>query len=242
MRNQTLDVLRGFLSWVVVWVHAVWFAGHHGGIAQAAGVYAVDGFIVLSGFVITQLLVTKKEPYPVFIFRRFMRLFPVFAACIAIALLLNPFVYGKVQSELIREASETQYFWWHVLTHTFLMHGVVPSIWLPQAQWAFVPPGWSISLEFQLYLVAPLALWWVSRSSFNAIALTGASAAVFLPPVIGALNDIWSPIGAFLPQHFLFFLIGMLAYFLFAGRGKQIRYWQGFVLLGEISYSNFLGP
>jgi peptidoglycan/LPS O-acetylase OafA/YrhL len=74
-RNQTLDVSRGFLSWIVVVVHVVWLAGYHGLIQHNAGVYAVDGFIILSGFVIAQLLVTKNEPYGLYIFRRFMRLF-----------------------------------------------------------------------------------------------------------------------------------------------------------------------
>ena len=75
-RNQTLDVSRGFLSWTVVVVHVVWLAGYHGIIQHHAGVYAVDGFIILSGFVIAQLLLTKNEPYGLYIFRRFKRLFP----------------------------------------------------------------------------------------------------------------------------------------------------------------------
>ena len=162
-RNQTLDVSRGFLSWIVVVVHVVWLAGYHGIIQGRAGVYAVDGFIILSGFVITQLLVTKNEPYGIFIFRRFMRLFRPFIVCLAIALLVRPFTFGTAPSELIREASENRYFWWHLGAHASLIHGLVPTAWLPQSQLAFLPPGWSISLEFQLYLVAPLVLWWLGR-------------------------------------------------------------------------------
>jgi hypothetical protein len=107
-RNQTLDVSRGFLSWIVVMVHVVWLAGYHGIIQHNAGAYAVDGFIILSGFVIAQLLVTKNEPYGLYIFRRFMRLFPAFIVCLAIALLVRPFTFGTAPSELLREASENR--------------------------------------------------------------------------------------------------------------------------------------
>jgi peptidoglycan/LPS O-acetylase OafA/YrhL len=54
------------LSWLVVVVHVFWLAGYTGAIQARAGAYAVDGFIILSGFVITQLLVAKNEFYAPF--------------------------------------------------------------------------------------------------------------------------------------------------------------------------------
>jgi peptidoglycan/LPS O-acetylase OafA/YrhL len=241
-RNQSLDVIRGFLSWTVVGVHVLWFAGYRGGIPGTVGAYAVDGFIILSGFVITQLLVTKNEPYGVFIFRRFMRLFPAFATCLILALLVRPLTLGKVPEELLREMSESRLFWWHLGAHASLMHGVVPTAWLPETEFAFLPPGWSISLEFQLYLVAPLVLWLVSRFGRKAlIILVVISVAMFLPQIASRLNAVWSAVGAFLPQRFLFFLIGMVLFYLFLGGiGKQVQYWRGFVRLGEVSYSTYL--
>jgi peptidoglycan/LPS O-acetylase OafA/YrhL len=145
-RNQALDVLRGVLSWLVVGVHAFWFAGYRGGIVGKTGAYAVDAFVILSGFVITRLLLSKNESYGVFIVRRFMRLFPAFAACLAIAVLVRPFTLGTVPSEFIREASESSLFWWHIGAHASLLHGLVPTLWLPESHFAFLRPGWSISL------------------------------------------------------------------------------------------------
>jgi peptidoglycan/LPS O-acetylase OafA/YrhL len=109
-RNQTLDVIRATLSWIVVVVHAFWFADYRSNILSSAEVYAVDGFIILSGFVITGLLLTKKEPYEVFISRRFMRLFPAFAVCILLVLLIRPYTFGTSESEFLREASENRSF------------------------------------------------------------------------------------------------------------------------------------
>jgi peptidoglycan/LPS O-acetylase OafA/YrhL len=185
----------------VVVVHVFWLAGYTGAIQARAGAYAVDGFIILSGFVITQLLVAKNEPYGIFIFRRFIRLFPAFVVCLAIALLVRPFTFGTAPSELIREASENRYFWWHLGAHASLIHGLVPTAWLPLSQLAFLPPGWSISLEFQLYLVAPLVLWWLGRFGVKGlIVLAVASAVTFVPEVASRLNAIWSTTGAFMPQ------------------------------------------
>lgn len=225
----------------MVVVHVFWLAGYTGAIQARAGAYAVDGFIILSGFVITQLLVAKNEPYGIFIFRRFMRLFPAFVVCLAIALLVRPFTFGTSPSELIREASENRYFWWHLGAHASLIHGLVPTAWLPLSQLAFLPPGWSISLEFQLYLVAPLVLWWLGRFGVKGfIVLAVASAVTFVPEVASRLNAIWSTTGAFMPQRFLFFLIGMMMYLLFPKFGTRVRCWPSFLRLGEVSYSTYL--
>jgi hypothetical protein len=61
-RDQTLDVVRGGLSWVVVVVHVAYLSGLWANLPVVAGAWAVQGFMVLSGFVITQLLILKKEP------------------------------------------------------------------------------------------------------------------------------------------------------------------------------------
>jgi peptidoglycan/LPS O-acetylase OafA/YrhL len=206
------------------------------------GAYAVDAFVILSGFVITRLLLSKNEPYGVFIVRRFMRLFPAFAFCLALALLVRPFTLGTVQTEFIRETSETNFFWWHIGAHVSLLHGLVPTLWLPESHFAFLRPGWSISLEFQLYLVAPLALWFITRFGFKGFAFLGVTSAI-LPEIFGRLDYIWANTGAFLPQRFLFFVFGMMLCFLSNKAKKPVGAkgtWQGFVRLGEVSYSTYL--
>jgi peptidoglycan/LPS O-acetylase OafA/YrhL len=243
-RNQTLDVIRGFLSWAVVAVHVAFLTGIAYNIQHNVGIWAVEGFIVLSGFVITQLLVTKREPYAKFIFRRFMRLFPAFAACLALALLVRPFTLGTMiptPYQIKLDASENHFFWWHLATHVILIHGLIPANWLPLSSLAFLPPAWSISLEFQLYLIAPFAVWWIVRFGFKGLAfLVLVSALIFVPQIQQKIDHIWTPTGAFLPQKLFFFLAGMTMYFLFQGRGKRIRYWPILVHLGNVSYSTYL--
>jgi|SRR5580693_2750242 peptidoglycan/LPS O-acetylase OafA/YrhL len=245
-RNHTLDVLRGFLSWTVVMVHVAWVSGIQGQTQHDIGVMAVEGFIVLSGFVITQLILTKRETYGTFILRRFMRLFPIFAVCIVISLAVRPITLGAIQSpsQPILEASENRFFWEHILAHLTMLHGIIPSRWLPMSQYAFLVPAWSISLEFQLYLVAPLLIWWLSRSGLRGTLFVLISSALCLfNPVSLRIGQIWAGSGAFLPQKFVFFLIGSLIY-LFSTKGPHkttvYQYWPWFVRLGEVSYSTYL--
>ena len=78
-----LDGLRGWLAWTVVLDHIVFFSGFglpwiSRGQAQLAGVCAVMIFIILSGFVITHLVLEKKEPYGLYIARRALRIYPVY--------------------------------------------------------------------------------------------------------------------------------------------------------------------
>jgi peptidoglycan/LPS O-acetylase OafA/YrhL len=245
-RNHTIDVLRGFLSWAVVIVHVAWVSGIQGQTQHDIGVMAVEGFIVLSGFVITQLILTKQESYGTFILRRFMRLFPIFLVCLLISLAVRPITLGAIQSpsQPILEASENKLFFGHILAHLSMLHGVLPSRWLPMSQYAFLVPAWSTSLEFQLYLVAPLLISFLSRSGLGGLLLVlSLSALCLFYPVSSRIDHIWQGSGAFLPQKFFFFLIGSLIY-LFSTKGPRetvlYQYWPCFIRLGEISYSTYL--
>ncbi len=91
-----LEGLRGLLAWWVVASHLLYFSGFYdtklGGVLGliSRGHEAVDGFIILSGFVIFLLLDKGRNSYGVFLFRRFFRLFPVFILCFLAAVLVAP--------------------------------------------------------------------------------------------------------------------------------------------------------
>lgn len=56
---------------------------------MSLGGYAVDLFIIISGFVIMLSLDKQREMYQQFVVRRFFRLFPVFIAMFIIAIPLS---------------------------------------------------------------------------------------------------------------------------------------------------------
>src|ERR1700761_2937765 len=85
---RSIDGLRAWLAWFVVVAHV--------GLHTAAqtqvpflqntfgslGPRAVETFIIISGFVITHLLLERHEPYPVYITRRFLRIYPIYFVCL----------------------------------------------------------------------------------------------------------------------------------------------------------------
>jgi peptidoglycan/LPS O-acetylase OafA/YrhL len=242
MRQPTLDVLRALLAWCVVVVHCVrlsQFTGQVQHVFGAVGVYAVIGFVTLSGYVITNLLLRRKERYAEFITRRFFRLFPCFIVCLAFAVALRPCTIGV---DRVREASEHAYYPLHLLAHLTMLHGVIPDTVLASSSVAFLPPGWSVSLEWQLYLIAPFALALLVRHGRGValLALT-ASAMLMLPPFSGYLSHFYTALGAFVPQRFFFFLVGMtIALYDVKICALPKRCPSSLVYLEQISYSTYL--
>ncbi len=168
-RFAAIDGLRAWMAWVVVAAHIVQVSAmqDHGPIwhgVQESGLWAVETFMIISGFVITHLLLERHEPYRAYIVRRFMRLFPVFAACTLIGggayMLATQIGNHDWSRALLGSAydSQTDYLPFHLLAHLTMLHAMLPDTWLPQAQYVFVPPGWSLSLEWQFYLIAPLLI------------------------------------------------------------------------------------
>jgi peptidoglycan/LPS O-acetylase OafA/YrhL len=223
-RLHLLEGLRGYMAW---WVVAFHFLGESGfssawlpsvGKMLAQGGYAVDVFIILSGFVITHLLTTQKTSYLDFIRRRFFRLYPLFLLCVLVGFI----AFGATSSvyEAFREkmhgapqpvamwASHREHLGAHLLVSLTMFHGAVPNAWLPYAQSAFDPPGWSISLEWQFYLVLPLVLWGVWRRP-------GFTLAVILAVMAFRHRYNIGDWGSFLPQRAEFFAVGILSYYLF---------------------------
>ncbi len=77
--------IEGLRAWLALWVmsdHVLGMSGYF--IDQLSGPlrilrsgwYAVDVFVIISGFVIFHLLVSKKQNYTEFILQRFFRLWP----------------------------------------------------------------------------------------------------------------------------------------------------------------------
>ena len=142
-----------------------------------AGPGAVTVFMVISGFVITHLITERPEPYGVYLLRRFARIFPLFFVMCAVAFFTNDILvdalalapWASESNFFLPEAreivaSEHQFFWSTVLAHLLLLHGAISSKLIPLSPYTFVGPGWSLSLEWQFYLLAPLAVMLATRS------------------------------------------------------------------------------
>jgi peptidoglycan/LPS O-acetylase OafA/YrhL len=194
---------------------------------------AVQTFMILSGFVIALVIDRRHENYTDYLTRRLFRIYPVFflVCCAGIALHI---VFGQLihqwwpaffQPEMLREFATT----WEatnsnipayaaaVLTMT---NGIIPSGLLPHAAVAFIGVAWSLSLEFQFYLLAPF----ICRSlnfgngerRLRHLVLLIVLLVTFRQMFLSRIGDFGlSNFAAFFPFSIEFFVIGILSYHLF---------------------------
>jgi peptidoglycan/LPS O-acetylase OafA/YrhL len=240
MRIGVFDVLRAVLAWWVVAAHAVYFSNLNASPWHAD--LAVNGFVLMSGFVITLLLTEKGESYGLFICRRILRLAPGLFVCLSLAIALRPWTLGNWAGDAGREASETSFFWQHLVAHLSLLYGMIPDCILPHAEIAFLPPAWSVSLEMQLYLIAPLLIWGLKHYYGAVLRLWPLTLFALVPQLEWRGHYYFNVMGAFFPQKFYLFMAGALIYSLFPSLGNfNLPPWTGWLSrLGRISYSTYL--
>jgi len=235
-RITIFEGLRAYLAWWVVGYHILSECGFESrflpGILRvvgAAGGEAVRVFIILSGFVITHLLLNKKESYRLFLTRRFFRLYPAFIGAVILGAALLPWIvdlYTYLKANPLATTPRLEdwwmngadHFWRYLPASVTMLHGAMPNALLPHAQAAFISPGWSISLEWQFYLVVPFVLRLASKWPFYTMAGIA---------LVVATSDYW-PVGewgSFLPQRAEYFLLGCVSYLVYR-RLPSVR-WSG---------------
>lgn len=206
-RFASIEGARAFMALWVVWGHLVQQAGINEKWAKGWEILTdatqpVFVFMIVSGFVITHLITEKKEPYLPYITRRLFRLAPLLWVCVGYIFAYTyffPSVYRWDQS-LNRE---------YLIGYATMLHGVPPAEWVSDAPRSVLPPAWSVSLEWQFYLLAPLLLW---RRAWPALIIAGAVTILLtqknLRDWYGLTFDI-----SFLPTSLGYFLIGIASYF-----------------------------
>jgi peptidoglycan/LPS O-acetylase OafA/YrhL len=234
-RIDELDGLRGILALWVALIHIISWCG----LAPLTSTIpeigkrlwnesaqgAVNVFMILSGFVITHLLYSRPQTYRQFMIGRFFRIYPVYLIC----LLLGLATIGLVSSMLNHAPwHEVPYFqaWLapaataqsvhpiaHFAAHLTLLFGIIPEQMMPNASTTLLGPAWSITLEWQYYLLAPLLARLVfSRSGLCLLGLVGAGNFIFY--------HFWS--AAFFPIQLPLFLVGIGSYHLY----RRAQLWR----------------
>ncbi|MGH7041309.1 MAG: acyltransferase family protein [Acetobacteraceae bacterium] len=170
MRRLTcLDGLRGALAAYVMVSHLAPFAALPRWIAQplSHGSAAVDVFFVLSGLVIVRSLDRYGWRAGPFLRARVRRIFPLFLVVLAFAVAIQPLALPFPSMPWIGPASQARNIWsggWPVAwagelaAHLTMTHGLLPRAVLPDAWVSFLGAAWSLSTEWQFYvLLAALA-------------------------------------------------------------------------------------
>lgn len=225
-RYVEFDGLRGWLALWVALAHVCCWCGagatHATGKLAAAWAgftaadTAVETFIILSGFAIHTLLLREPQPWLRYMTGRFFRIYPVYLFSLLVSLMLAPTAIRLVPSlpwhgnyylewmDLINRAQAAQPAA-HAFWHATLLHGILPKPALDFAATTLLKPAWSISLEWQFYLAAPLLALMLRRSWGIALLLAAAGAG-------HVTRAFWeNPDNAFLLRWLPMFLIGMVS-------------------------------
>ena len=154
--RREIDGLRACAVVPVVLFHlgAGWLPG---------GFLGVDVFFVISGFLITRILLRDIEAgtfsFTEFMVRRILRILPAMLTMIVATLAVTWFfVFRPDQPGIGRQAvaallSVANVYFWRT----------TGNYWGPQAEQSPLLHTWSLSVEEQFYLVAPLCFWMVHR-------------------------------------------------------------------------------
>jgi peptidoglycan/LPS O-acetylase OafA/YrhL len=174
-----LDGVRGLAISLVLITHAataglrartaperVWESVAHWGWA------GVDLFFVLSGFLITGiLLATRRKAHYLrnFFARRVLRILPLYYATLFVCFVLLPAVPWSEFDWLRALSPEQWWFWLHLSNYyRILVRG-------PDLGW--LSTLWSLAVEEHFYLVWPFVVWKLSERRLLQVCLAGAAAA-----------------------------------------------------------------
>ena len=164
-RLECLDGLRGLLAMYVLLSHLAPFAAIPGWLARpfSHGEAAVDVFFILSGLVIVQSLESFGWNARPFLIARIARIFPVYLVMFAVAIPVQALPADFARLPWIGPDSLAFGIWstgwppsWpaEIVAHLTMTHGLVPDAVLPAAWVSFLGSAWSLSTEWQFYLLA----------------------------------------------------------------------------------------
>ncbi|MBZ5575258.1 MAG: acyltransferase [Acidobacteriia bacterium] len=175
-RISELDGLRGIAILMVLCFH---YTPRSGPLSFLVNVFqlgwtGVDLFFVLSGYLITGILVDsvgRRAYYRNFIVRRCLRIFPAYYVSLIICCILTYYPSFPKWGEFLRLGG-----WWYVAylgnVKVFLDVAFPPL--------AILTPLWSLQVEEQFYLTFPLLVWAVRRKTLAQILAVSVVAALAL--------------------------------------------------------------
>jgi len=172
-RIPGLDGVRGIAILLVIFVNAGWVLEQSNVFlvklfeaATATGWTGVQLFFVLSGFLITGILLDAKGSpryFHDFYVRRTLRIFPLYYAFLALVLIVAPLVAPGLLADWIPVARHNQ--WWYVF---YVYNWGSPF----GAAIPGLPHFWSLAVEEQFYLMWPLVVWLAPRRGLTWICVT----------------------------------------------------------------------
>ena len=165
-RIPQLDAIRGLAVLLVLLHNTDIYPSLHLGFISANGWMGVDLFFVMSGFLITGILVDTKESkgyFKNFYARRCLRIWPLYYSALLFMFVIVPLLRPS-EAQTIFEARSSP--WWSY--PLFLQNFLVP---IPAAATGLLGVTWSLAVEEQFYLVWPLVVRFCGEAQLRKIAI-----------------------------------------------------------------------
>jgi peptidoglycan/LPS O-acetylase OafA/YrhL len=172
---RALDGVRGLAIAMVLMLH---FFGNFQStnffeqiltMIAARGTLGVELFFVLSGFLITGILLRSKESDPHFFrnfyMRRTLRIFPLYYGTLFIIFCILPWI-PFFAGPVLREMQDQQVWAW---TYTINILVAKEGVWTPQ----YISHFWSLAVEEHFYLVWPVTVYFLSQKNLIRVSLAG---------------------------------------------------------------------
>ncbi len=228
-RLESFDGVRGVLAIYVLFGHMAPFAVLPDWLQTAVshGGAAVDVFFALSGLVIAQSLLHVGGQAIPFLIARVARIFPVFLVVFAVAVAVEPWSCGFESMPWIGQDDTARTIcvkaWPHawlpeIAAHLTMIHGVFPYAVWPDVWISFLGAAWSLSTEWQFYVLGLIVFGQNRRLWLILLLLATAGLAWRL-----AVPIPWQFSRAFLPNKAHFFALGVATVPLIAGEHRALR-------------------
>jgi len=236
-RFAGLDALRGLAALGVLFWHygahfnatplGVWLSPFY-----TAGLYLVDVFFVLSGFLLGTLY-SEPSSWRAFLFKRMTRLFPLHWVTLLVVMLLQHWYTQVNGSSYIYSYNDFQHF--------LLSLGLLQFIGLQQG-FSFNGPAWSISVEWLVNLIFMMLLWVPRlRGVFTAFVVMGSAISLwFWGGRLIASGSLWGWLDPALVRGLFGFFTGVGLAVIMPGKPARSRIWDGVGLAASVALLVFM--
>jgi peptidoglycan/LPS O-acetylase OafA/YrhL len=203
-------------------------------------IIAVDGFMMITGFLMAYHYFLREAKEPVtefatgmkFVIRRLFRLYPVYFIAIICATFLVSQIYINREEILIYFTGHSQTIWGGeskheaptligVVSHLLFAHGLIPG-----QDSTILSVAWSLSLEMQFYVLFPILFALLFHYKSRIIIFSVTVLAVIMSFVTLKYYTHWFDMPSLLICKFPLFLLGMLL----AAAGLNKMKWSYFHL------------
>ncbi len=226
-RINNFDLLRMVLALIVVFAHFGVLTGLHE--IRAVSHYfnaslAVDGFFVVSGFLVYMSL-DKAKSLGDYFQKRLRRIFPAYVTVVVLCAILFVSLSTLTWHEYFCVAW-LKYLLSNLLLLNFL-HPELPGVFTDHRITAVNGALWTIKIEFMFYVCLPFLLWLMRRFGALKVMLAVYALAIsysMLMQYLGRSHAFYLVLERQLPGQLAFFVSGMCCYHYFEYFKKYAHY------------------